>query len=81
MSYKNIHEYTCKQTKGKSLLSSIACSACSLTFERVLHDLPTEPCGDCGAGLHGRAAVDLNQPRVVVTADHEVSTVQLKRIL
>ena len=53
----------------------------TLTFECVLHDLSTQLRGDCGAGLHGRATVDLNQPGVVVTADHKVSSIQLKRIL
>ena len=79
------HENTVRSQHFLLVLSfqNLKCiHACSLhrplTFECVLHDLSTESCGDCGAGLHGGAAVDFNQPWVVVTADHKVSAIELK---
>ena len=52
-----------------------------LTFKSIFHHLPTESSCYGSTCLHRGAAVDFNQPGIVVTTDHEVGSIQLKRIL
>ena len=52
-----------------------------LTFDSVLQDLSTHVSSNLGTVGHTGTGVDLNQPGLVILRQHEVSTVQLKRIL
>lgn len=51
------------------------------TFQGVFQDLSAEPGSNFCAGFHGGAGVDLNQPRSVVLANHEVCSIQLETVL